>query len=942
MNNRIDFFYWLALLLVSSIAPAHAAPVVYTSEAEYLAALSALGYNTLPESFESDTWRTIAPSITNNGVTWVPVVEAGTDVVLRTSYADSHDGKYQLYTSDLSTFLHGVPDGYTLTSNTKIYGAGGWFSGNGAKLGFTLDGVTPVDYTGTDATVVEWKFLGFIDQQGFNTLEIKSIDETIESKYFFSDDFHLASNYTDTDSDGVIDLVDNCPTVSNPDQADTDGDGIGDACDVPTDTDGDGIEDVLDNCPLVPNPDQADSDGDGIGDACDPLTDSDGDGIADSSDNCPSIANADQADHDGDGIGDICDDDDDNDTVLDTLDNCPLIANPDQLDTDGDGIGDACDTSTDSDGDGILDSVDNCPADPNPDQLDTDGDGIGDVCDPLTDSDNDGVADAVDNCPFIANLDQSDIDGDGIGDPCDTDHPPTITFALDPAEISSTGLLTEVVVSDLGAVTASDIEDGSLTAETVDVPGYFAPGRHRITWNVTDSDGNSTSATQTLDILPMASLGADQLVGITNGIATTTIDVFLNGDAAVYPVDINCQVTEYDTADSVLVSTPINSCFHLNSGLLDSFVYELSNGSAYAVVTLADMSNAVPGMNVEQRITITAEQVPPLVELSLEQGGVPVTTVAADAGLVSVSAQGSDVNGDGLSYDWTGTDIALNPPVAGNSFTFDPSSLAVGGYRIQIAVSDGTDSTRVERGLLVVPGSVVLADSDEDGIPDSSDGISVPEVLQGSANMDHSYLLSTEPGLNLILGNLALLTESYSADVTGLIEFPSTHTNVGGIFDFSVTGLPQAGQSVRVVIPLLEAIPADALYLKYFESTGWTAFVTDANNHLASAPGVPGICPPVGDPAYQFGLNAGDYCLQVTMQDGGPNDADGQTNAQVADPSGIATLNDVVPTSPESSSGGGGGSFGLMGLLVLLLRLFHGVTRKENIDTASARNKRTA
>ena len=33
----------------------------------------------------------------------------------------------------------------------------------------------------------------------------------------------------DSDGDKVCDKEDNCPTVSNPDQADTDGDGIGDA-----------------------------------------------------------------------------------------------------------------------------------------------------------------------------------------------------------------------------------------------------------------------------------------------------------------------------------------------------------------------------------------------------------------------------------------------------------------------------------------------------------------------------------------------------------------------------------------------------------------------------------------------------------------------------------------------------------------------------------------
>ena len=38
----------------------------------------------------------------------------------------------------------------------------------------------------------------------------------------------IDQNYADNDSDGFYDLIDNCPLISNPNQLDSNGDGIGD------------------------------------------------------------------------------------------------------------------------------------------------------------------------------------------------------------------------------------------------------------------------------------------------------------------------------------------------------------------------------------------------------------------------------------------------------------------------------------------------------------------------------------------------------------------------------------------------------------------------------------------------------------------------------------------------------------------------------------------
>ncbi len=192
----------------------------------------------------------------------------------------------------------------------------------------------------------------------------------------------------------LFDGCDNCPGNSNPTQLNTDGDALGDACDpdddndgiadgsdtCPTvydptnnpasclDSDGDGIFNGSDNCPNDSNANQANNDGDSMGDVCDP--DDDNDGVLDGPDNCDFIANPGQENWNGNAFGDACEDAD-GDGWMDNIDNCKQFGNPAQTNSDGDLYGDICD---------------NCPTTPNNAQADVDGDLLGDHCD---DSDND-------------------------------------------------------------------------------------------------------------------------------------------------------------------------------------------------------------------------------------------------------------------------------------------------------------------------------------------------------------------------------------------------------------------------------------------------------------------------------------------------------------------------------------------------------------------------
>ena len=288
----------------------------------------------------------------------------------------------------------------------------------------------------------------------------------------------------DTDGDGMEDCIDGCPNDGDKTDPGVCGCGVAD-----TDSDGDEVADCIDNCPADYNPDQTDTDEDGIGDVCE--GDQDGDGVPDEVDNCLTVANPDQADVDNDGVGDLCD-------------NCPNEADEGQVDSDGDGVGDVCDNcprdpntdQADGDGDDVGDLCDNCPEDANAGQADEDADGVGNVCD---------------NCPSDPNPDQADDDNNGVGDVCDTGGPTQLgvdagpdetTYPCEQVTLTATVLppATSIVWSgDTGLVeNFVDNDDGTATFTT---PITTPPTVLAFTFTVTASRAGYLDASDSVTII---------------------------------------------------------------------------------------------------------------------------------------------------------------------------------------------------------------------------------------------------------------------------------------------------------------------------------------------------------------------------------------------------------------------------------------------------------
>lgn len=487
------------------------------------------------------------------------------------------------------------------------------------------------------------------------------------------------------------------------------------------------------------------------------------------------------------------------------------------------------------------------------------------------------------------------------------------------------------------------------------------PGRHEIVWTAANAAGLSVSEIQTVDVKPLVSMSKSQIA--IRG-STVEFRVILNGRSPTYPLAIPYVIDSSSTATGSEYNLVNGIANFAEAGQLEVAIpvqLNALNGmsDSQLVVRLDGDINA--GVSNRHTISIREGNVPPAVVLQLNQGGVHTTQITPTGGPVTITATVTDLNpGNTHSYDWSASDTALgdtdgNP--VNNTLVFDPSSLS-GRHQAQLTVTDsGGASATMQLYFRVVQSLPVLsADVDTDGdgiddltegygdtsgngIPDYLDNMPSSNVLPQLGNVTNAYLIECDPGVRCGLGQFALGSGSGGVQILsgelGQIDgvgIDKTFKPVGGIFDFVIRDLPTPGQNVRIVIPQKAAIPANAVYRKYQKGT-WVSFIENANNTISSTQGNPGYCPPPGNPDWTPGLTAGHLCVQLTIEDGGPNDDDGLVNSAIADPGAVSVALPVVeppeppePKPPVEIKSKGGGAMGgfwvlLLGGLMMLKRL---------------------
>ena len=115
--------------------------------------------------------------------------------------------------------------------------------------------------------------------------------------------------------------------------------------------------------------------------------------------------------------------------------------------------------------------------------------------------------------------------------------------------------------------------------------------------------------------------------------------------------------------------------------------------------------------------------------------------------------------------------------------------------------------------------------------------------------------------------------------------------NTSQLSNFVITNVHD--RSVRLVLPLLRPYSEGGVFRKHTSTLGWFDFDTaEVGSDIRYAMGELGFCPPPGADEYQQEPIIGANCLEMTIQDGGVHDADGERNGKIDDPGYMAYVDE--------------------------------------------------
>ncbi|MDJ1505899.1 lectin-like domain-containing protein [Xanthocytophaga agilis] len=574
----------------------------------------------------------------------------------------------------------------------------------------------------------------------------------------------------DSDNDGIADVIEAGGT-------DPDGNGlIGNGATI-TDTDGDGLSNIVDTDNGGTALANLDSDGDGLRNFLD--RDSDNDGITDTREVAGTDANGDGvidgfADANGDGFNDA------------------TVASPLTLpDTDGDGFRNYLDL--DSDNDGIADIVENG-------QPDTDNNGR---IDGFADADNDGLANVVDpfngttSTGIVVNLINSDAGSEPVGailpDYLDRDSDNDgITDAREAAGTASSDANGDGIIDSFGSGNTNGWANTRPSyASLLDTDGDGLRNyRDRDSDNDGITDAREFNATGSLDAdgdgivaVTITDANGD---GLNDGSVTATLPLNSDGDSVPNYIDLDSD------NDGIADVVEVGYADANNDGRVDfTGTFASNDTDGDGLITVADPSTggtATVLINTDSASEPAGAILPNYIDRDSDNDGITDTREAGGAdtdgnGVIGNTAGSTaivDANGDG----WNDTPITyamiLTTDLDGDGkFNYVDRDSDNDGLTdaSEAVLSNDTDGD----GVVGNVAGATITDANTDGINDGSLNAAFPADTDGDGVSNYQDLDSDNDGIGDFMEAGGLATSDANND--GRIDVGLADTDGDGLYN---------------------------------------------------------------------------------------------------------------------------------------------------------------